>query len=67
MIIINNGTARIEIMTSEVESDISDSTTIDEGPSKDTSFGVVGTSTDGREGMFEGMEDSPLFKKKRKK
>jgi len=56
--IINKGTAKIAIMTRDVESDMSSSTTDEEGPFNDTSFGVIGTSTEGREGVLK-AEDSP--------
>ncbi len=62
MMIINNGTAKIEIMTSDVESDMSSSTPVDEGPFKDTSLGVMGISTEGREGALKEAGDSPRIK-----
>ena len=64
MMIINNGTAKIEIMTSDVESDMSSSTPVDEGPFKDTSLGVIGISTEGREGALNEAGDSPKIRAK---
>lgn len=60
MMIINNGTAKIEMMTSDV--DMSNSALVDEGSFKDISLGFIGTSTEGREGVLKKEEDSPKFK-----